>query len=299
MISICLCTYHRPKLLADCLRSLLTLQSPIKFEVIVVDNDSSRSAFKTVDDLAESFEALGITLRYAVEPTQGIASARNLAVLLAEGTYVAFIDDDETAAPLWLEQLYKTLTTYRADAVWGPVLPVFPEGFPDWQKSFFTRDRWSTGEAMTSKTKGTGNVLIKRECLQERSGPFDSALNQVGGSDSDLFNWLERRGKNFVWCNEALVYEIQPLARTKIRWHLIRAYRGGWGFAHRKVKDIGRERALFLIIVWVVPAIFKNFLCCFNSKDIREFFLNFLKTTVTQFGKLGFFFKIKIYEYKK
>ena len=92
-ISVCVCTYCRPSLLAALLDSLAlqTFQDP--FEVIVVDNDAAGSAADTVEIAKIRYPKLDI--RYVVEPQKGISFARNTAASLAAGDFLAWIDDDE------------------------------------------------------------------------------------------------------------------------------------------------------------------------------------------------------------
>ena len=66
-------------------------------------------------------------MQYTVEPVRGIARARNRSLELATGEYIAFIDDDEEAAPdgsvLWQE-----VVRCGAEGGVGPVLPSVPGG---------------------------------------------------------------------------------------------------------------------------------------------------------------------------
>ena len=297
LISICICTYRRNDLLGQCLSSLLNLNFFENYEIIVVDNDSSESARFVAEGLKEIFKSKGIPFLYSVEVCQGIASARNHAVSLANGKYISFIDDDEVADSEWLTQLYKTMLEFEADGVWGPVLPVFPENFPEWQKHFFVRPRVPTGVQMTGRTKGTGNVLITRDCLDARRGPFDVALNHIGGSDSDLFNWLEYEGKVFVWCNNAVVYEYQSIERSKLVWHIVRSYRGGWGLSRRSVSQKGRYRSLFFILIYFIPSLLKNIVLSFRYLNIYFILFSIVRAFSTQFGKIGFFLNFIVKEY--
>jgi succinoglycan biosynthesis protein ExoM len=297
LISICLCTYCRNDLLGKCLSSLLYLNFVEHYEIIVVDNDSSESARFLSEGLKDIFQSKGIPFLYSVEVCQGIASARNHAVSLAKGKYIAFIDDDEVADSQWLTQLYRTMLEFKADGVWGPVLPVFPENFPEWQKHFFSRPRIQTGTQMTARTKGTGNVLITRSCLEARLGPFDVALNRIGGSDSDLFNWLECEKKVFVWCNNAVVYEYQPIARSKLRWHIIRCYRGGWGVSRLMAKRKGFFNSFIIIFIYSIPSLCKNIALSFRKFNLYSITYGIVRSLSAQSGKFGFFLNIKIKEY--
>lgn len=61
----------------------------------------------------------------------------------------------------------------------------------------------------------TGNVLIKRDTLHG----LDPVLRPEfggGASDQDLFRRLVDIGHRFVWCNEAVVYEVVPLGRDNL-----------------------------------------------------------------------------------
>ena len=94
-------------------------ESAFTYEVVVVDNDSQRSAEDTVR-LSQSSNELKII--YDCEPEQNIALARNRAIRNATGNFVAFIDDDEFPEKDWLAQLYYTIKEYNADGNLGDVL---------------------------------------------------------------------------------------------------------------------------------------------------------------------------------
>lgn len=298
-ISVCLCTYHRNAMLSDCLDSLIGQHCTFQFEVIVVDNDFNGSAAPVVELKKESFRRKGLILKYSIEPQQGISIARNRSIAMAIGEFVAFIDDDETANPDWLQCLYDSMERYGADAVKGPVIPRFPEEYPSYQKVIFATKRQTTGMYIKGGAMATGNALVKRALLMQREGLFDVTFNHTGGEDTDFCCWLSSRGAKFVWCDEAFVYELQPLERTKLKWHLLRAYRAGWLFSLQKMRRYGYFKTLALIIIWVVPAGLKNCIQAIRLGDIRAIGLMWLRIVATQCGKVGFFFRIKIEGYKE
>jgi succinoglycan biosynthesis protein ExoM len=165
-----------------------------------------------------------VPIVHRVEPRQGIALARNASVAMADGELLAFIDDDEEPANDWLCTLYQALLKYKADGVLGPVLPKFQEGAPNWavKGTVFQRPAFKTGTAIHWSITGMGNVLLKREVLQELDGPFNPKLG-AGGEDTDLFRRSMERGRVFVWCSEAVCYERVPPERTRITFQLRRA----------------------------------------------------------------------------
>jgi succinoglycan biosynthesis protein ExoM len=137
-VSICICTFRRPGPLLRLLRSLARLDpaSP-SYEIIVVDNDAERSGEPAIHEA----RAEGIRLQYLVEPQRGIARARNRSVEPAQGTYVAFIDDDEEADPQWLMNLHAGVVEHGAAGGVGPVVPRFHDQTPRWciEGGFFER----------------------------------------------------------------------------------------------------------------------------------------------------------------
>jgi len=226
VVTVCVCTFKRPQLLGELLQSLGRQRTVgIEWSIVVVDNDATATAEPTVAPFAAT---LDVPLTYAVEVRRGISHARNTAVGHSRGDYVAFIDDDEVAAPDWLQNLVRTALAHQCDAVLGPVLPVFPEGAPAWVRDsgFFNRPRHVTGTHVRSQEGRTGNALVKQRWLMEAE-PFRVELGLTGGEDYDFFRRLEAAGGSIVWADDALVSEIVPPERQRLRWMLERAVRGG------------------------------------------------------------------------
>lgn len=243
-VSVCVCTYQRPKLLVELLDSLASQTFPLdKFEVIVVDNDESASAKYVIDEAMGRYPALRIL--YDIEPIQGISYARNRTVKMASGELLAFIDDDEVASENWLLALIQTLDSCHADVVLGPVIPVYPDETRGWVKEshFFERHRYKTGVRIGSDVGGAGNLLIKTAILKFRyPRPFSEALARSGGEDHELMKWLEGQGAKFIWCDEAEAHEVVPFSRQTLAYVLERSFRSSvtyWRYEYRNRLGLG------------------------------------------------------------
>jgi succinoglycan biosynthesis protein ExoM len=225
-VSICCCTFRRPAGLARLIQSLRSLdpESP-SHEVIVVDNDAEASAQPVV----EAARMEGMHVKYAVEPARGIARARNRSLELATGEYVAFIDDDEEAAPRWLLELWREVVRSGAEGGVGPVLPAFSADAPRWlvEGGFFERGRLPTGTPLKAEWTRMGNALVERGPLIALSGPFDERYNFTGGEDGDVFARLIGAGCRFVAVDSAIVLEHLTPNRTTMRALLKRRVRTG------------------------------------------------------------------------
>ena len=234
-VDVLVLTYKRPALLADTLRSLAGQRLPwdIRMGVIVVDNDRQQSGRAIVEEFRSRFR----DIRYVCEPQANVAIARNRALREARGVLVAFMDDDEIAAPDWLASLLKARRWYEAQIVCGPVLPKFVAAAPRWVKRgrFFDRPRFATGTAVAG---GTGNVLLDLAAVRRVQVTFDPAYGKSGGEDTQFFHNLRAAGLRCIWCDEAVVHEQVQRERMRVRWLVRRAFQGGHSFA--RIHDAGR-----------------------------------------------------------
>jgi glycosyltransferase involved in cell wall biosynthesis len=208
-------------------------------EVVVVDNDKKRSAQELVSRYQENDK---YKIIYDCEPEKSIALARNRTICRASGNLIAFIDDDEFPAEDWLPQMYLCLKKYDADGALGPVLPHFPAGAPKWlaKSGICERPRNVTGSPATIKDLRTGNVLLRRRLFEKDGRWFDPALGLTGGSDGQ-FLWRQLdRGRAFVWCDEAVVFETVGEERWPAEFYLKRSCRIGalQGGLYRRSREI-------------------------------------------------------------
>ena len=95
--TVALCTYNRADRLPSLIQALREQESPIPFEIPVVDNNSTDSTQAVLRDLAS---LKGPPIRFVSEIQQGIVYARNRAIEEAiKSLFLAFIDDDELPGP--------------------------------------------------------------------------------------------------------------------------------------------------------------------------------------------------------
>jgi succinoglycan biosynthesis protein ExoM len=226
-VDIGIATFKRPELLCATLCSLVaqeTTSPGLVFRIVVVDNDSEETGREVVESVLGH---AAIPFVYAVEPEQNIALARNRILDLAGGECIALIDDDEIADRLWLQHLLDCARRQRADVVFGPVIPAYPEGTPDWVIAgrFFDPPRHATGTEVLMS--GAGNVLLARSTVRHLRVRFDPGFGRTGGEDTELFSRLHRAGAKLVWCDEAVVHEPVALERANLGYLVTRSFRYG------------------------------------------------------------------------
>ena len=121
-ISVILCTYNRCQSLAKALESVAgsTLPDAVDWEVLVIDNNSGDQT-RTVVEQASALH-LG-RFRYIFEPRPGKSHALNTGILAAHGNVLAFVDDDVTVEPTWLQSLTAPLDDEHLAGSGGRILP--------------------------------------------------------------------------------------------------------------------------------------------------------------------------------
>lgn len=228
VVSIIVPTLGRPDSLARALASVLGQEIGSPAELIVVDNDPAGSARAVCEGLAAGSP---LPLRYVSAPAPGVSNARNAGVGAARGDFIAFLDDDQSAPPHWLDALLAAQTAYSADVVFGPVrasLPPAVTGHRAFLERFFGRaGPEESGPIQTYY--GCGNCLIRRSALPDPVAPFSPKRNRVGGEDDLLFSAMQAAGARFAWASDAWVLEHVPPARARLTYVLARAFAYGQG----------------------------------------------------------------------
>jgi len=106
-LSVLICSNNGGKLIGETLRHLAQQEftQPIDWEVVLVDNAST-------DDLVQAAQQAWsnrVPLRIVSEPRLGVAFARLTGIENCSYEAISFLDDDNWAAPHYVENAYLTL----------------------------------------------------------------------------------------------------------------------------------------------------------------------------------------------
>lgn len=100
LVSVVMPMYNSEKTIAESIESV-TKQTYRDFELIVVDDDSSDSSYEIVKSIAD-IEPKVIVIKN--HHTKGASGARQTAIDVAKGGYIAFLDSDDIWHPEKLEK---------------------------------------------------------------------------------------------------------------------------------------------------------------------------------------------------
>ena len=107
LISIIVPVYNVGPYLRRCVDSLLN-QSYKNLEIILVDDGSSDKSPQICDEYAEKDSRIKVVHK----ENEGQAKARNLAIDIAKGEYVSFVDSDDYVSFYYIEKLYNSAIRY-------------------------------------------------------------------------------------------------------------------------------------------------------------------------------------------
>jgi glycosyltransferase involved in cell wall biosynthesis len=224
-ITVILCTYNRCRSLAKALDSLARQVVPelMEWEVIVVDNNSSDQTREVVADFVRQYPG---RFRYLFESQQGHSHARNAGVQAAMGDVLAFMDDDTTVAPNWLQSLTASLHNGKWAGAGGRILPEWICSCPRWLR--LDSRHGSAPLALFDlgpkegelKEPPFGANMAFRKAMFARYGGFRTDLGRqpdslMSSEESEFGARLLAGGERFRYEPSAIVYH--PVSQTRVQ----------------------------------------------------------------------------------
>lgn len=223
-VSVLIPTFRRPEGFRRAAASVFAQTYRDQVELIGVDNSPEGSALPVFAALAAEAP---LAFRWVHEPNPGVANARNAAVRLARGKFVAWLDDDQEAPPHWLEALIGVRRETGAQSVFGPVLAKAAGADAMFFERLYAR-RGPRRSGPIERPYGIGNSMQPRVLFDEAS-PFDALTNETGGEDDALFASWRNAGGTFAWAADAAVIEHIAPERLHLSHGLRRAFAYGQG----------------------------------------------------------------------
>lgn len=235
--SVIIPTRNRPAPLARCLAALARLDySRAQFEILVVDDGGNQPL---IDTLAPFQDAMNVTL--LTQEHAGPAAARNTGAARANGTFLAFTDDDCAPAPGWLPALESKLNALPRCAVGGKTLNILDENIYAAASQLLIQYLYAYYNRNPEQARffASNNFAVPRELFLKIDG-FDVSFPRAAGEDRDFCDRWLRNGDQLVYAPGAVVYHANALTlKTFLRQHW--GYgQGAWHF-HRTRAARGEE----------------------------------------------------------
>lgn len=249
MVTVILCTFNRCRSLEKALRSIAAskLTDSVEWEVLVVDNNSDDQTREVVEDFCRRYPS---RFRYLFESRQGKSYALNAGIKEAHGDVLAFVDDDVTVEPTWLQNLTSVLHDSQWAGSGGRILPM--QGFvpPRWLALDGPRNLagalcayWDPGDVpgeLRDPPLGT-NMAFRKEMF-DRYGHFRTDLGPRPGSeiryeDTEFGRRLMVGGERLRYVPSAVVYH--EINEKRVQKDFFLAW--WFDFGRGSVREIGRS----------------------------------------------------------
>lgn len=229
-ITVILCTYNRAGDLANALNSVAasTLPQSTEWEVLVVDNNSTDQTPTVVEGFCLRFPG---RFRYLFEPQQGKSHALNAGIQEARGDLLAFMDDDVTVEPTWLQNLTAALSDGEWVGSGGRILPERTFQVPRWlsvegRYALAPLALFDLGEQtgpLNEPPFGTNMAFQKN--MFDKYGGFRTDLgprpgNEIRNEDTEFGRRLLLAGERLRYEPSAVVYHSVSHNRIQKRYFL-------------------------------------------------------------------------------
>jgi glycosyltransferase involved in cell wall biosynthesis len=122
LLSIIVPVYNKERFIDDCIQSILK-QSFSDFELILVNDGSVDGSLEK----CRYYQQIDQRVMVIDQPNGGASEARNTGLQSATGTYIGFIDSDDTIEPDMYELLINNILKYDADISVCRLQVIFPD----------------------------------------------------------------------------------------------------------------------------------------------------------------------------
>lgn len=260
--SVIIPSYNQKHVIFDALSSIMRQQTSFEFEVIVVESTGD----DTADLIEQRFPEVRV-IRLSQRAFPG--TARNQAIKIARGEYLAFTDTDCIVHPEWLEQLieshkrgYRVVGGLVRNGTPGDIL-----GTLDYLLEF--SDLIKPKTSLNNTHFGTCNVSFNRNVFKKH-GLF---IDQVKGSDSLYCRLVKRQGEHLFHQPKAVIWHRN---RTHLKKIMQNQYELGYGAA------VNRHRyhlkgAIFVRIPFLIPLLPGIRMLAIGSRLIKNNFKLFVQ----------------------
>ncbi len=289
-ITVILCTYNRCRSLVNTLEGLAAsrLADSVEWEVSVVDNNSTDRTREMVEEFSRRCPG---RFRYLFEPQQGKSYALNTGVREARGDVLAFVDDDVTVEPTWLQNLTAVLDGGKWAGVGGRTLLAGTFSPPEWMTMEGSDNHGDILAALFDLGPGPCelnrppygvNMAFRREMF-EKHGLFRTDLGPQPGSeirseDTEFGRRLMAAGEKLGYEPSAIVYH--PVHENRVqksfflRWHFDfgRAMVREWGSGPDILGISRRCFTFFKFVGTLLPRAILRWVITLNPR--RRFFVN-------------------------
>ena len=246
-VSVIIPVYNVGKYIPHTIESILK-QSYKDVEIVLVDDCSTDNSAEIIAEYASSHSNV---IYHKLENNQGAAVARNKALSIAKGRYVAFLDSDDEWCEGKLEKQLAFMNKKEA-AISCTAMDTIDECGKPLGSVRNVREKIDYKFLLHNTMIATSTVIVDRK----KTGIFQMPLRR-GGQDYATWLMLMRNGTVCYGLNDVLShYRVLSNSLSSNKWKSIKQV---WQI-QTEDEGIGRMSALVNVCCFVANAFFKHFL---------------------------------------
>jgi cell-wall biogenesis glycosyltransferase, putative len=199
-ISVIIPVYNAQDGIKRCVDSLLN-QSFKNFEIILLNDGSKDNSL----NILKEYELKYSFVRVIDKQNEGVAVTRNKGILLAEGEYTMFMDNDDFVDSDYIETLYQAIHEKKLDLVIGGYKRVNQDN-----QIIFSQDiqqsEWSKYIIMAPWAKVYRTEFLKTNNLEffDYGIGEDIIFNLAAYKTTDKIGLLDYKGYNWYYNNQSI-----------------------------------------------------------------------------------------------
>ena len=199
-ISVIIPVYNAQDGIKRCIDSLLN-QSFKNFEIILLNDGSKDNSL----NILKEYELKYSFVRVIDKQNEGVAVTRNKGILLAEGEYIMFMDNDDFVDSDYLETFYQAIHEKKLDLVIGGYKRVNQDN-----QIIFSQDiqqsEWSKYIIMAPWAKVYRTEFLKTNNLEffDYGIGEDIIFNLAAYKTTDKIGLLDYKGYNWYYNNKSI-----------------------------------------------------------------------------------------------
>lgn len=246
LVSIVMPVHNAERYLEEAIRSVMTQTYP-HWELLVIDDASTDRSMDIASALAA--EDARIKIHKNPAPTGYPATPRNMAVELAKGRYIAFLDSDDVWLPGKLEH---QLPFFNESEKIGVVFSNYEKIDEESERD----NRVIKARKITDYNKLLlGNVIGNVTAVYDTLRVGKAYFNKVHHEDYAM--WLSILKRGFVARNTGAVMALYRVTGNSVSSHKLHLLSWQWNI-YRNVEHLGFFRSVFCYLNYAVRGFFKS-----------------------------------------
>lgn len=198
LLTIITPVYNTAKYLSACLDSLLNQGVPYdSYEILLLNDGSTDNSAEILDQYAVRYP----NLRVVHKENSGVSATRNIALDMAQGDYIWFIDSDDFIEANVLPDIYRIIMEKQPQRIHTKMYHMQSDYFTPEEEELYKAKKLIPGKSLIC------SAIYRADCINKKPTRFHPELT----SNEDLVFSYELKKSiggytNEAWLDEPIVY---------------------------------------------------------------------------------------------